>query len=204
MVGQKLSIVTDKPQTTRHRILSCLQIILYDAPGVIKKEMHKLDSMMMKNVRGAIGSADCVLVVADACKAPEKIDEMLEEGVGNKDIGLPVLLVLNKKNLIKPGEIAKKLDLHGNVDDVIPISAKFGNGVDDIKEWILSKLPLGPAYYPKNGKAIKMLATTSRLDIEDFLQKKVYLEIEVKVKENWRQDERLLKRYGYGGEIRVL
>jgi len=110
---------------------------------------------------------------------------MLEEGVGNKDIGLPVLLVLNKKDLIKPGEIAKKLEVwtwyncwkvfpcflcaflcmqlvlisgqlfwqwyqkFTNVDDVIPISAKFGNGVDDIKEWILSKLPLGPAYYPK-------------------------------------------------------
>ncbi|CAD6271176.1 unnamed protein product [Miscanthus lutarioriparius] len=279
MVGQKLSIVTDKPQTTRHRILGICsepeyQIILYDTPGVIKKEMHKLDSMMMKNVRSAIGSADCVLVVADACKAPEKIDEMLEEGVGNKDIGLPVLLVLNKKDLIKPGEITKKLEWYQkftNVDDVIPISAKFGNGLDDIKEWILSKLPLGPAYYPKDiasehperffvgeivrekifvqyrqeipyscqvnvvsyksrpsakdfiqvdilvekesqrsiilgkdGKAIKMLATASRLDIEDFLQKKVYLEIEVKVKENWRQDERLLKRYGYGGEIQAL
>ncbi|XP_066317762.1 GTPase ERA1, chloroplastic-like [Miscanthus floridulus] len=271
MVGQKLSIVTDKLQTTRHRILGICsepeyQIILYDTPGVIKKEMHKLDSMMMKNVRSAIGSADCVLVVADACKAPEKIDEMLEEGVGNKEVGLPVLLVLNKKDLIKPGEIAKKLEWYQkftNVDDIIPISAKFGNGVDDIKEWILSKLPLGPAYYPrilasehperffvgeivrekifvqyrqeipyscqvnvvsyksrpsakdfiqveilvekesqrsiilgKDGKAIKMLATASRLDIEDFLQKKVYLEIEVKVKENWRQHERLLKRYG--------
>jgi len=251
-----------------------LQIILYDTPGVIKKEMHKLDSMMMKNVRSAIGSADCVLVVVDACKAPEKIDEMLEEGVGNKGIGVPVLLVLNKKDLIKPGEIAKKLEWYQkftDVDDVIPVSAKFGHGVDDIKEWILSKLPLGPAYYPKDiasehperffvgeivrekifvqyrqeipyscqvnvvsyksrptakdfiqveilvekesqrsiilgkdGKAIKMLATASRLDIEDFLQKKVYLEIEVKVKENWRQDERLLKRYGYGGEIQAL
>ncbi|CAD6248287.1 unnamed protein product [Miscanthus lutarioriparius] len=245
MVGQKLSIVTDKPQTTRHRILGICsepeyQIILYDTPGVIKKEMHKLDSMMMKNVRSAIGSADCVLV-ADACKAPEKIDEMLVEGVGNKDVGLPVLLVLNKKDLIKPGEIAKKLEWYQkftNVDDVIPISAKFGNGVDDIKEWILSKLPLGPAYYRKvnvvsyksrpsakdfiqveilvekesqisiilgkDGKAIKMLATASRLDIEDFLQKKVYLEIEVKVKENWQQDERHLKRYGYGSEIQAL
>jgi GTP-binding protein Era len=49
-----------------------LQIILYDTPGVIKKEMHKLDSMMMKNV-STIGSADCVLVVVDACKAPEKV-----------------------------------------------------------------------------------------------------------------------------------
>jgi GTP-binding protein Era len=73
--------------------------------------MHKLDTMMMKNVRSAVGSADCVLVVVDACKMPEKIDEILEEGVGNKDTELPVLLVLNKKDLIKPGEIAKKLEV---------------------------------------------------------------------------------------------
>jgi GTP-binding protein Era len=108
---------------------------------------------------------------------------MLEQGVGNKDTAVPVVLVLNKKDMIKPGEIAKKLEVRNlykieymvsdlpcflylqmvhfmtlflqwyqkftNVDDVIPISAKFGHGVDDIKEWILSKLPLGPAYYPK-------------------------------------------------------
>jgi GTPase Era involved in 16S rRNA processing len=54
-----------------------LQIVLYDIPGVIKKEMHKLDSMMMKNVRSAIGSADCVLVVVDACKMPEKVLQYL-------------------------------------------------------------------------------------------------------------------------------
>lgn len=279
MIGQKLSIVTDKPQTTRHRILGICsapdyQMILYDTPGVIEKKMHKLDSMMMKNVRSAAINADCVLVIVDACRAPEKIDEMLEEGVGNLKDNVPTLLVLNKKDLIKPGEIAKKLEWYEKftgVDEVIPVSAKFGQGVEDIKEWILSKLPMGPAYYPKDivsehperffvaeivrekifmqfrnevpyacqvnvvsykarptakdfiqveivvekntqkiiiigkeGKALKLLATAARLDIEDFLQKKVYLEIEVKVKENWRQDEGLLKYYGYGGQISAL
>ncbi|XP_039009408.1 GTPase ERA-like, chloroplastic [Hibiscus syriacus] len=56
----------------------------------------------------------------------------------------------------------------------------------------------------KGGKALKILATTAPLDIEYFLQKKVFLEIGVKVKENWRQDEGLLKYYGYGGQIRAL
>ncbi|KAI8542497.1 hypothetical protein RHMOL_Rhmol08G0142400 [Rhododendron molle] len=241
MIGQKLSIVTDKAQTTRHRILGLCstpeyQMILYDTPGVIEKKMHKLDSMMMKNVRSAATDADCVLVVVDACKALQKWYE-------------------------------KSTD----VDEVIPVSAKYGHGVEDVKDWILSKLPFGPAYYPKDivsehperffvgeivrekifmqyrnevpyacqvnvvayksrptakdfiqvevlvekhtqkiiligkeGKALKQLATAARLDIEDFLQKKVYLEIEVKVKENWRQDEELLKYCGYGGQIRVF
>ncbi|XP_052190028.1 GTPase ERA-like, chloroplastic [Diospyros lotus] len=279
MIGQKLSIVTDKPQTTRHRILGICsgpeyQMILYDTPGVIEKKMHKLDSMMMKNVRSAAINADCVLVVVDACKAPQKIDDILQEDVGVLKEKLPTLLVLNKKDLIKPGEIAKKLEWYEkftDVDEVIPVSAKYGHGVDDVKDWILSKLPVGPAYYPKDiasehperffvaeivrekifiqyrnevpyasqvnvrsyktrpnakdfiqveiiveknsqkiiligkeGRALKLLATAARLDIEDFLQKKVFLEIEVKVKENWRQDEGLLKYYGYGGQIQAL
>ncbi|XP_052727663.1 GTPase ERA-like, chloroplastic isoform X2 [Vigna angularis] len=241
MLGQKLSIVTDKPQTTRHRIL-CIcsgtdyQMILYDTPGVLQKEMHMLDSMMMKNVRSAAVNADCVLVLVDARKAPEKWYEKFTD-----------------------------------VDEVIPVSAKYGQGVEDVKDWILSKIPNGPAYYPKDivsehperffvaeivrekifiqyrneipyacqvnvvnykarpnakdyiqveilveknsqkiiiigkeGKALKLLAMAARLDVEDFLQKKVYLEIEVKVRENWRQDEGLLKHYGYGGQIRVI
>ncbi|ESR38874.1 hypothetical protein CICLE_v10025723mg [Citrus x clementina] len=279
MIGQKLSIVTNKPQTTRHRILGICsgpeyQMILYDTPGVIEKKIHMLDSMMMKNVRSAGINADCIVVLVDACKAPERIDEILEEGVGDHKDKLPILLVLNKKDLIKPGEIAKKLEWYEkftDVDEVIPVSAKYGHGVEDIRDWILTKLPLGPAYYPKDivsehperffvgeiirekifmqyrnevpyacqvnvvsyktrptakdfiqveivveknsqkiiligkgGKALKLLATAARLDIEDFLQKKVYLEIEVKVKENWRQDEGLLKHYGYGGQIQAL
>ncbi|XP_047314844.1 GTPase ERA-like, chloroplastic [Impatiens glandulifera] len=279
MIGQKLSIVTDKPQTTRHRILGICsgqdhQMILYDTPGVIEKKMHMLDSMMMKNVRSAAINADCVVVVVDACRVPEKIDDILEEGVGDLKYKVPTLLVLNKKDKIKPGEIAQRLQWYEKftgVDEVIPVSAKYGQGVDDVKDWILSKLPLGPAYYPKDitsehperffvaeivrekifmqyknevpyacqvnvinyksrpaakdfiqveilvekntqkiivigkeGKALKLLATAARLDIEDFLQKKVFLEIEVKVKENWRQDEGLLKLYGYGGQIKAL
>ncbi|KAL3525356.1 hypothetical protein ACH5RR_013728 [Cinchona calisaya] len=273
MIGQKLSIVTEKPQTTRHRILGICsgedyQMILYDTPGVIEKKMHKLDSMMMNNVRSAAINADCVLVVVDALKVPQKIDEVLEEGVGDLKDKIPILLVMNKKDLIKPGEIAKKLEWYEkftDVDEVIPVSAKYGHGVDDVKDWILSKLPIGPAFYPKDiasehperfflaeivrekiflqyrnevpyacqanvisyktrpnakdfiqveivvekdsqkiiligkeGKALKLLATAARLDMEDFLQKKVFLEVEVKVKENWRQNEGLLKYYGYG------
>lgn len=277
MIGQKLSIVTDKPQTTRHRILGLCsapdyQMVLYDTPGVIQKEMHKLDAMMMKNVHSATGNADCVLIVVDVCKVPEMVNDLFEgDGVELKEKP-PMLLVLNKNDLIKPGEIAKRMEWYeefGGADHILPISAKYGHGVEDLKNWIVSKLPYGPAYYPKDiisehperffvaeivrekvfmqyrqeipyacqvnvvsyiarptskyfieieivvekeaqkiiligkeGKALKLLATAARLDIEDFIQKQVYLEIKVKVKRNWRQDVDLLKRFGYSGAIR--
>ncbi|CAN6909380.1 unnamed protein product [Brassica oleracea] len=159
MIGQKISIVTDKPQTTRHRILGICstpdyQMILYDTPGVIEKKMHRLDTMMMKNVRDAAINADCVVILVDACKTPANIDQVLKEGLGDLEKKRPpMLLVMNKKDLIKPGEIAKKLQWYENftdVDEVIPVSAKYGHGVEDVKEWILSKLPFGPPYYPKD------------------------------------------------------
>nr|ADE77123.1 unknown [Picea sitchensis] len=277
MIGQKLSIVTDKPQTTRHRILGLCsapdyQMVLYDTPGVIQKEMHKLDAMMMKNVHSATGNADCVLTVVDVCKVPEKVNDLFEEDGVDLKKKPPTLLVLNKKDLMKPGEIAKRMEWYekfGGADHILSISAKYGHGVEDVKNWIVSKLPYGPAYYSKDiisehperffvaeivrekifmqyrqevpyacqvnvasyiarptskhfieieivvekgaqkiiligkeGKALKLLATAARLDIEDFLQKQVYLEIKVKVKPNWRQDVDLLKRFGYSGAIR--
>ncbi|KAF3333422.1 GTPase Era [Carex littledalei] len=61
----------------------------------------------------------------------------------------PTLLVLNKKDLIKPGEIAKRIEWYeknADVDDVIPVSAKYGHGIDDVRDWLLLKLPFGPAY----------------------------------------------------------
>jgi len=278
IIGQKLSIVTNKPQTTRHRILGICstpeyQMILYDTPGVILKKLRKLDDMMMQNVRTATLNADCVLVVVDACHSPEQVMDMLEDGATTVTDRRPTLLVLNKKDLIKPGEIAKKKEWYqknSGVDEVIAASAKQGTGVDEVKQWLLGHLPYGPAYYPKDivsehperffvaeivrekiflqyrqeipyacqvnvvnymerrlnkdfieveiiaekesqkgvligkeGHALKLLSTAARLDIEDFVGKEVYLELKVKVKENWRENEELLDDYGYNGKIRT-
>ncbi|KAM7270504.1 hypothetical protein ACFE04_029718 [Oxalis oulophora] len=84
------------------------QMILYDTPGVIEKKIHKLDTMMIKNVRSAAVNVDCVIILVDASKMLEKIDEVLEEGVGDQKYKVPTLLVMNKKDLIKPGEITLK------------------------------------------------------------------------------------------------
>ncbi|KAL2642636.1 hypothetical protein R1flu_010223 [Riccia fluitans] len=278
LIGQKLSIVTNKPQTTRHRILGIcsrpdFQMILYDTPGFIPKTMRRLDEMMMQNVRTATINADCVLVVVDGCQDPEKMVDVLEEGTSASYERRPTLLVLNKIDLIKPGEVAKKTEWYksfGGMDDVIAASAKQGRGVDLVKSWLIERLPKGPAYYPKDivsehperffvaeiirekiflqyrqeipyvsqvnvlnyterrssakdfieaeivvekdsqmailigkdGTALKLLATASRIDIQEFVGKEVYLELKVKVRENWREDDDLLDYYGYNGKIR--
>ncbi|XP_002960801.2 GTPase ERA1, chloroplastic isoform X1 [Selaginella moellendorffii] len=277
IIGQKLSIVTAKPQTTRHRILGICsgpnyQMILYDTPGVITKQMHKLDELMMKSVRSATINSDCLLLIADICHPPEQVLGTLDEGAVNLIKSKPTLLVLNKKDKVKQSEIQKKQEWYeknSGMDEVIPVSAKFGLGIEEVKQWLVSKLPLGPAYYPrdivsehqerffvseifrekifqlyreeipycsqvnvvryvereapakdfieieilvekesqkaillgKEGKALKTLATAARLDIEDFVDRKCYLEIKVKVKEDWRKNEELLEHFGYSGKI---
>lgn len=158
IIGQKLSIVTSKPQTTRHRILGICsapnyQMVLYDTPGLMLKRMHKLDEIMMQNVRTAAINADSVLVVVDATDVPREVDDILEGGAKTIVESRPTLLVLNKKDMLKPGEIAKKLEWYqqfGGVSEVIAVSAKFGQGIEDLKSWLVSKLPSGPAYYPKD------------------------------------------------------
>ncbi|KAI4386773.1 hypothetical protein MLD38_004675 [Melastoma candidum] len=212
MVGQKLSIVTDKPQTTRHRILGICsgpeyQMILYDTPGVIEKKMHKLDAMMMKNVRSATINADCVIVLVDACKVLQKIDEVLEEGIGDLKNKLPTLLVMNKKDLIKPGEISKKLQgivsehperffvaervrekIFMQFRNEVPYASQVNvvsyktrpSAKDFIQvEIVVEKNSQKIILIGKEGRALKLLATAARIGIEDFLQKKVYLELEM-------------------------
>ncbi|CAI6001383.1 unnamed protein product [Closterium sp. NIES-64] len=274
LIGQKLSIVTQKPQTTRHRILGLVsapayQIILYDTPGVLSKSMHKLDDLMMQAVRTATVNADAVVLVIDITQAPQEVSKLLLEGMESAVVQKkPTLIVLNKKDSLKPGEVAKKLKWYQDAvaadgHSVIALSAKRGDGVDGLLAWMLDNIPQGPAYYPKDvvselperffvaeivrekillqysqevpyasqvtvrafrerekakdyisldimverdsqkaillgkeGKQLKALATASRMDIEEFLGREVFLEIRVKVKEKWRQDETLLKEYG--------
>ncbi|KAG0630214.1 hypothetical protein M758_1G162900 [Ceratodon purpureus] len=180
IIGQKLSIVTNKPQTTRHRILGIcsgpdFQMVLYDTPGVIPKQIRKLDEMMMRNVRTATLNADCVLVVVDACQQPEEVMSMLTDGETLVTDSRPTLLVLNKRDLLKPGEIAKKkewFEQNGGATEVIAVSAKRGDGVDQVKEWLLGRLPYGPAYYPKD----IVSEHPERFFVAEILREKIFIQ----------------------------
>ncbi|KAK9842092.1 hypothetical protein WJX81_008104 [Elliptochloris bilobata] len=156
LLGQKLSIVTAKAQTTRHRILSIIsepdyQLILLDTPGIMTTQRNKLDERMMANVRQARREADAVLAIADAAAQPRAALQVLLPPEGRT--GPPLAIVLNKVDLLRAAEaraLEEYMAAQTGVATVLPTSALTGRGVEAVRAWALSQLPEGPTLYPKD------------------------------------------------------
>jgi GTP-binding protein Era len=151
LLKQRLSIVTAKPQTTRHRVLGILshpeyQIIFLDTPGVIRPR-YRLQESMMRSVRRAIVDADLILFVADATR--ESPDTLSLEEVADTQ----TVLVLNKMDRIARDEalplVERYVALRSFVD-VVPISARKGTNLDVLLRVIIDNIPQGPPYYPSD------------------------------------------------------
>lgn len=151
LLGRKLSIVTDKPQTTRHRILGILsdeacQILFLDTPGILKPR-YRLHEAMMHQVHEALADADLVVLLADATFARPDTSSLAHLQ------GRRALLVLNKLDLIRPEQAlplaAAYTALHP-FEEVIPISALRGDNLDVLRQALVSRLPLAPPFYPKD------------------------------------------------------
>jgi GTP-binding protein Era len=266
MLGQKLSIVTRKPQTTRHRIIGIHsspdhQVIFLDTPGIIDPR-YGLHEAMMGQVKGAIRDADLLLFLHESTQ-PEPDTESLQQ-IGDT----PAFLVLTKMDLVPEDEALPLVDSYTDrraFDEVVPTSALTGRNVDTLLDLVVDELPEGPPFYPKDmisehperffvaeiirekafqqyheelpysiqvnivqyeerpgpqkdyidaeivvmseshkgiiigegGKAIKKVGTEAREDIEEFVRSPVYLNLHVKVQEDWRDREQLLRSYGY-------
>ena len=161
LVGEKLAIVTRKPQTTRNRIQGIVnvekkgkrpagQLVLIDTPGV-HKPINSLNRRMMKEVYDALEGCDLLLVIVDATGKFDAGDEFVLKLA--KKTNVPIILLLNKIDLI-PKErllplIAQYKELHEFVD-VIPISALKEKGLDTLLDVIVKALPEGPHYFPKD------------------------------------------------------
>lgn len=151
LLGQKLSIVTPKPQTTRHRVLGILsgeahQIIFLDTPGIIKPR-YGLQESMMRAVRRAIADADVTLFIADATR--QDPDELSLEELRDA----PAVLVLNKMDLIRKEEalpLVEKYVALRTFADVVPISARKRTNLDTLLDVIVSQIPAGPPFYPRD------------------------------------------------------
>ena len=273
LVGERMSIITAKPQTTRHRIFGIVstddyQIVFSDTPGAIEDPNYRMQEMMNRYVNSSFDDADVMLYLVDPLEEYAE-DDMLVGKLRKADF--PLYLVFNKIDLADARTLNRQRKLFKQwikPTEIFEISAINGDGVEELLQAILDKLPEGPKYFPddqltdrserffvseiireqileqyhqeipysveidiesfeetetkdgkelarisaliyvsrksqkpiligKGGKAIKQLGMNARKRMEDFLQRRVFLELHVKIKEDWRDDESSLKRFGY-------
>lgn len=155
LIGERLSIITSKAQTTRHRIFGILngedfQVVISDLPGIIEKPAYKMQESMMSFVRTSLEDADIFVYMVEAGDKPEN---QPDEYRFIKEMDLPVILLVNKIDQLTTEQIAR---LVGEYEAdfpkayVLPVSALKNINVDVAFKWILERLPEGPAYYDKD------------------------------------------------------
>ena len=263
LCGGKVAIVSDKPQTTRRRIFGVAhgddsQLVLADLPG-FQRPRDPLTEHMQRTVDSSFDDVDAVLLVLDARERIGAGDRFIAKRVF--DLGVPVVIALNKIDRLKPGHIAQQLQNAAKLGDfhaVHPVSARTGDGVAVLRDELVDLLPEGPAYFPPEqrtdltiedqvaelvrekalqltkdevphaitveveelgdkvvravlyvetdsqkqilvgagGRMVREIGTRARPEIEALVERKIFLELQVKVKPRWRRDERLLERLG--------
>lgn len=152
LVGEKVAIVSDRPQTTRNTIRGVLtgegyQMVFVDTPG-LHKPRTRLGEYMVQSVRAALDGVDAVLAVFDVSEPMGAGDRAVLDSV--KDVGVPVIVVLNKIDKIDKKELLPRmveLSKLPYVKDIVPLSAKTGDGVEILKKLLLDLLPEGPMYF---------------------------------------------------------
>ncbi len=269
ILGEKIAIVSPKPQTTRIRQLGIytrddVQIIFVDTPG-IHEARTKLGEFMVGVAVDALRDADLILFLVDVSAPPHDEDRRIIDLI--QQAGNVTLMVLNKTDLANEEVLSANRETFHTLlpgAEMVTTSAKLGQGVNDVMERIIARLPEGPRYYPedqlsdtavrdiaaeivrekvllnleeevphgvvtvteefkersaeltyigvtvyverdshkgivigKGGKMLKTISQQARVELENFLGTKVYLELWVKVLKNWRKDETLLRRLGY-------
>ena len=151
MIGEKIAIVSNRPQTTRSRIMGVVthendQIVFLDTPGV-HRPRTKLGEYMMQSVSNAMDGMDCILMLVDVSHITDRDLQLAADTAAQK---VPKILVLNKIDLVRPDAVlaatAKFSDLSFN--EIVPVSARKQTGLDDLTGSIRKYLPAGPKYFP--------------------------------------------------------
>lgn len=175
MIGEKLSIVTSKAQTTRHRIHGIVndenyQIVFSDTPGVVNAS-YKLHEQMMSYVESSFKDADILLFITDIYESEMNHKETLER---IKKLSIPVLAIVNKMDLGSQEQVEKRIlywkEKLPNAE-VIPISALHGFGKEWVWQRILDLLPEGPAYFEKEDLSDRPV----RFFVAEMIREKIFL-----------------------------
>ena len=154
LVGEKLSIVTAKAQTTRHRIMGIVngedyQIVYSDTPGILKPS-YRLQEKMLGFVDSALGDADIILYVTDVVEKKDKNNEYIQK---LKNIACPIVLVINKIDVSDQNKVVAMMEeWHNDLPEaeIIPVSAKEKFNLESVFKAIMTRLPESPAWFDKD------------------------------------------------------
>lgn len=174
-VGEQLSIITSKAQTTRHRILGIVngddfQVIFSDTPGIIKPA-YELQNAMMKFVTSAIDDADILIYMIEIGEKSPKNDEIFNQIQHTKK---PIILLLNKIDKSTEDEVSKSVESWSEMlpnAEIYAISALNNFGIEEVFKKILEKLPESPAFYPKDSLTDK----PERFFVNEVVREKILM-----------------------------
>ncbi|HXZ79154.1 MAG TPA: GTPase Era [Terriglobales bacterium] len=207
LVGEKLAIVTHKPQTTRNRVQGILnlppkkgrpaaQVILIDTPGVHRPDT-RLNEKMMQEVREALEGCDLVLLITDATQKFGAGERFVVDLAKKSDT--PCMLLLNKIDLIDKQKLLPLIDHWRGLHDfreIIPISALKKDGLELLLDRVVQALPEGPEYFPKN----QVTDQPERFLVAEVIREQVLLDTEQEIPyattvviERWEETPRLLR-----------
>jgi GTP-binding protein Era len=200
LVGEKLSIITKKMQTTRHRIKGIVsgedfQIVYSDTPGILKPN-YKLQESMMKFVDSALVDADVILFVTDVVESADKNPDYIEKV---RKSNMPVIVLINKIDLSNQDEVVKLFDYWNGIfpgANVYPISAQEKFNIEPIFDRILELLPEAAAFFPKD----ELTDKNERFFMQEIIREKILLNyqkeipysVEVEMEE-FKEEEKIIK-----------
>ncbi|NPA35973.1 MAG: GTPase Era [Chlorobi bacterium] len=199
LIGERLSIITSKAQTTRHRIFGIVnepdyQIVFSDTPGVLKPN-YKLQESMLRFSQSALEDADILLYITDPYEKPDKNDAFLKKV---KKADIPVLLVINKIDLIDQQRLEELIDFWKNElpnAEIFPMSALHDFNVENLMKRIIELLPESPPFYDKDMLTDKpekfFIAEIIREKILLHYKKEIPYSVEVEVEEFKEGEERV-------------
>ncbi|WP_224999436.1 GTPase Era [Cesiribacter sp. SM1] len=200
MVGERLSIITAKAQTTRHRIMGMIngtdyQIVYSDTPGILKPE-YELHKSMMRFVKDSLEDADVVLFVTELNDTYSPEDDSLNL---LKRTEAPVLLLINKVDQAKGNEVAQKIkewEASGIATEIIPVSALQGLNIGKVFDSIIGRLPQHPPFFPKD----ELTDKPERFFAAEIIREKIFLNYKKEVPystevviESFKEDEDIIR-----------
>jgi GTP-binding protein Era len=220
-VGQKVAIVSDKPQTTRHRIVGVrnadgAQMVFVDTPG-IHKPLHRMNQRMVDTATDALRDADVVVLVVDATGDPGGGDNFVVEMLTRANV--KPIVALNKIDRVSKSKLLPLIAHYAialSSPSIVPLSALDGEGVNTLESEIVQALPEGDALFPEDYLTDQTERTLAAELVREkvlrhthdelpyttaviMLEGRVHLDLHVKVRGDWRDNTRLLDEMGLRG-----